>query len=251
MTTPDGPLPPLAPGARGIPGVDHPATQPQPQYPPQQTQPQYPSQQQPGPWGAQPAEPQPAGAWVGGTWVAAAQPSTPAPPRTRPAPAFFPAIGWWGFGLSFGGFLPGLAGAALALSIVGILQARTAGRLLAPPVIGACLGSLALAIHVVLAVLGFASALEETANETPLYSVEEEAFLDELAADPSDVYEKALDEDLIADGYAACVAISGGDTADEAARGLDWSRLSDGEAIVGAADGTLCDSSGQLFTEDA
>ena len=53
----------------------------------------------------------------------------------------------------------------------------------------------------------------------------------------------------VADGYAACVALGEGDTPTEAARELDWSRLSDGRAILEAATGTLCDPFGQLLAD--
>lgn len=241
-----GPLPPLAPGAPGIPGVDH----PDPASPAG-------SVDHPGPTGSQ----EQTTSWDVGARAAL--------PRSRTAPAFFPALGWWGFGLSIasvlaaaagaalawwgfgppvGSVLAALAGAALALSIVGVLQARATGRLVAPAAIGASIAALALAANVVVAVLSVASGFDEAlSGPVSAYSAEQEAFLDALADDSVRVYESTYDEDLLLDGYGACGSLTSGASPDEAARELDWSRLSEGRAVVDAATNTLCDSSGSLL----
>ncbi len=207
MSAPDGPLPPLAPGARGIPDVDTP-----PGYGPPAA-----------PWAAE-GRRSPAGAGSG--------------------PALFPAIGWWGFGLSFASLLPPLAGAALALSIVGIIQARAAGRLLAPPVIGASIAALALALHLVVGAATIVGAVVE-AGEAAAQTSSEEDFLDALALDAPLVYRELPDDDLVEEGYDACLVLAEGGTRLEAASSLGWIEIADGYAVVDAATGTLCESTGE------
>ena len=181
-------------------------------------------------------------------------PGSPGGPRGRNT------LAWWGFGLSFGSVLASVAGAALALSVVGIVVARRTGRALVPAIVGCAIAGLALGAHAaystVRGVERVASLVQDAADPAgsdgssgsdgsggadagPTFTDVENDYLDTLADSPSDTYAVYTDPALVEFGHQACDALDGGEDADAAAQDLDMGRAAAAE-VVQVATQVLC-----------
>lgn len=164
------------------------------------------------------------------------------------------ALAWWGFGLSFGSVLAAVAGAALALSVVGILVARRTGRVMWPAIVGCAVAGLALGVH---ATIGAVHGMERVvalgqqltgaagpgapdgSDGEPTFTDVEQDYLDALYDSQSDTYLVYTDPALVDFGHRACDAVDGGEDADQAAEDLDMGRAAAAEVVQVATD-VLC-----------
>lgn len=183
-------------------------------------------------------------------------PSPPgAPPRSRGD-----ALAWWGFGLSFGSVLAAVAGAALALSVVGILVARRTGRVMWPAIVGCAVAGLALGVHATVGAVhgvervvalgeGLTSADgsggtdapggSDGSDEEPSFTDAEDDYLTAIYDSQSETYLVYTDPALVGFGHQACDAVDGGEDADQAAADLDMGRAAAAE-VVEVATTVLC-----------
>ena len=167
------------------------------------------------------------------------------------------ALAWWGFGLSFGSVLAAVAGAALALSVVGVVVARRTGRALVPAIVGCAIAGLALGAHAaystvrgverVASLAGDAgpglgpdsSDSSGSSDQGPTWTDQEDDYLAALAESESDTYDVYTDPALVDFGHRACDALDGGEDADAAALDLDMGRAAAAE-VVQVASQVLC-----------
>lgn len=182
--------------------------------------------------------------------------SDPPPPGAQPR-SRGNALAWWGFGLSFGSVLAAVAGAALALSVVGILVARRTGRVMWPAIVGCAVAGLALGVHAtvgavrgverVVALAGDVTAAtgsgtpdgSDGSGEEPTFTAVEDDYLTAISDSQSDTYLVYTDPALVEFGHQACDAVDGGEDAEQAAESLDMGRAAAAEVVQVATD-VLC-----------
>lgn len=150
-------------------------------------------------------------------------------------------------------------GAALALSVVGVVVARRTGRALWPAVVGCAIAGLALGVHATIGVVRgverVVALVDDTAgtadpdapdgsdgSDGSVFDDVEQGYLDVLSESPSETYVVYTDLALVDFGYRACDAVDGGEDADEAAEGLDMGRAAAAE-VVEVATAVLCPAS--------
>lgn len=178
----------------------------------------------------------------------------PGSPPAAPLRSRGNVLAWWGFGLSFGSVLAAVAGAALALSVVGVVVARRTGRTLWPAVVGCAIAGLALGVH---ATIGAVHGVEQVvalaqgvtgsggsdgsggSNDEPSFTGAEDDYLTAISDSQSDTYDVYTDPALVDFGHQACDAVDGGKDADQAAEALDMGRSAAAE-VVEVATTVLC-----------
>lgn len=182
-------------------------------------------------------------------------PAVPAPAAPEAPGAGRNPLAWWGFGLAFGSLLAAVAGAALALSIVGLVVARRTGRALVPAIVGCVIAGLALAGHAAWSTVrgvervtslvqsAGAGPGSDGSEEAPTFTDDEDDYLGALADSDSDTYDVYTDPALVGFGHEACDALDGGEDADAVARGLDMGRAAAAE-VVQVASQVLCPADG-------